>query len=418
MRQVKVNNIEVHNSSLKVRFSVSEDLDDFFGREREFVVNYNCDIANVPYSIAIIPFVSNILPIIWITGAELVLEDLDEDFYLSLENIRKGYAEIHPDVSFTGKISCQTTKNVSMGDKSLCFFSGGVDAVATLFAHMDSHPTLFTIWGADIRYNDSKSWQIVKSQVEYVANQYELNSIYGHCNFRDFINENVLSLFVRQLGAKDDWWHGFQHGLGLIGLAAPIAYQYGYASLYIASSFTIRERGVFTCASDPRIDNEVHFCGAQVYHDQFEFSRQQKLQHIVEFVNHTQIKIPLRVCWQSWSGKNCCRCEKCYRTIFGLIAEGANPNDYGFNLYEWDKKRISFEIRNCLIFPKMLHDFWTEIQNRICTNPNVSLSNDFKWIQKHDFSLNLKKTRLRRFYRFIIRHDNMVMSKLIIKFFG
>lgn len=419
MSFIKVSDIKVNGNDANILFTVSPDLEKYFEGSHLFKITYDIDIESTPNSILVVPFVCNILPIVWLTNSTLELESLDSDFYQSIEEIRKGYQSIYPNLNFKkAAIKCNCESYVCNGTKSLCLFSGGVDAFATLFAHIDSHPTLFTIWGADIKYEDSKSWQIVKSQVDFVANQYGLDSIYGHCNFRDFINESALCQLVYQLGAKDDWWHGFQHGLGLIGLAAPIAYQYGYASIYIASSFTIRERGVITCASDPRIDNEVRFCGSQVFHDQFEYNRQQKLQHIVEFVNSSRLKVSLRVCWQSWSGKNCCHCEKCYRTICGLIAEGARPNEYGFALSEWDLHRMCFEIRHCLVFSKMLYEFWTEIQNRICTNPNISLPNDFKWIKRHDFSSNLKKTMFSKLCRFIIRHDEMLIPHLIIKIFG
>ena len=33
----------------------------------------------------------------------------------------------------------------------------------------------------------------------------------------------------------------------------------------------------------------------------------------------------------SQEGDNCCMCEKCYRTMAGLWAEGENPENYGFS---------------------------------------------------------------------------------------
>lgn len=102
-------------------------------------------------------------------------------------------------------------------------------------------------------------------------------------------------------------------------------------TVYFASSFTAADKGKITCASDPTIDNFVKFAGSCVVHDGYEFSRQDKVHNIVEFSNKNGIKVPLRVCWKSTGGKNCCQCEKCWRTILELIAEGASAENYDLN---------------------------------------------------------------------------------------
>lgn len=65
-------------------------------------------------------------------------------------------------------------------------------------------------------------------------------------------------------------------------------------------------------------------------HDGYEFNRQMKVHNIIFFSKSTRKKISLRVCWESEGGSNCCHCEKCFRTILAVYAEGENPNDYGF----------------------------------------------------------------------------------------
>ena len=36
------------------------------------------------------------------------------------------------------------------------------------------------------------------------------------------------------------------------------------------------------------------------------------------------------MCWESSGGSNCCNCEKCWRTILGVYAEGFDPREFGF----------------------------------------------------------------------------------------
>lgn len=91
-------------------------------------------------------------------------------------------------------------------------------------------------------------------------------------NFRSFINERKLNCLVKNSG--DGWWHGFQHGIGLLGHGAPIAYLKGLKCIYIASSYTPKDN--VTCASHPSIDNCVEFCNCHIIHDQYEYSRQEK----------------------------------------------------------------------------------------------------------------------------------------------
>ncbi len=78
----------------------------------------------------------------------------------------------------------------------------------------------------------------------------------------------------------DGWWHGFQHGIQVIGHAAPITCLMGKSTVYFASSFTSKEKGIITCASDPTIDNHLRFCQVKVVHDGYEFDRQDKVRDL------------------------------------------------------------------------------------------------------------------------------------------
>jgi len=264
---------------------------------------------------------------------------------------------------------------------SLSFFSGGVDAFATLIAHANEQPSLITVWGSDITLEDLKGWGIVKNHTLDTARRFGVDAIFVKTNFRTFIHECLLNDLVRSSG--DGWWHGFQHGIGLIGHAAPIAYQKKSKCVYIASSFTIREKGKVTCASDPSIDNFVRFCGAHVCHDQYEFCRQEKVEHIKEYIVANRLSVKLRVCWISSGGKNCCRCEKCLRTMSALFAEGANPREYGFEYSVSDLKSAKMIVLRSI--NDILIPFWEEIQQRIHLNPRARMPKELAWIKDCDF---------------------------------
>lgn len=386
MKEIVIENLRIINGGgVNVVFAAPKALLPYF-KGNEFNAEYSMPVENLPYGIGVIPFVCNVLPIVWLTDAMLRLEELDEDFYNSIADFKRGYEEMYPNLQFKGKIECKRIvkhQPLCNENRSLVFFSGGVDAFATLFAHINEKPTLFSICGADIALSNKRGWANVQRQIDDVGAKFGLSTIQCYSNFREFIDEEKLCDLVASLGAKDDWWHGFQHGIGLIGHAAPLAYQYGYMTNYIASSYTIRERPYITCASDPRIDNFVQFCGAKVCHDQFEYNRQEKIHHVVDYSQSINKPIMLRVCWIAGEGENCCKCEKCKRTIFGLLAAGADPNDFGFVLSDRDIRRLVREIKWKDIIPTHILILWKDIQEDVTRSTN----NDkrLRWLYWYNF---------------------------------
>lgn len=43
-------------------------------------LEYNYDISDIPNSILAIPFVSNVIPLVWITDSTILINELDESF--------------------------------------------------------------------------------------------------------------------------------------------------------------------------------------------------------------------------------------------------------------------------------------------------------------------------------------------------
>ena len=202
---------------------------------------------------------------------------------------------------------------------------------------------MLTMWGADVKLEDVEGWNRVKAHLEQTAQDFDIQFVTIKSAFHKFLDEGVLSKKVAVSG--DDWWHGFQHGLGMYSHGAPLAYTLGIKHIYFASSFTAADKGKVTCASDPTVDNFVRFCGVSIVHDGYEYTRQMKVHNITEFVRQTGQIIPLRVCWESEGGSNCCHCKKCWRTILAIYAEGENPNKYGFDYSKEQLKLLAKKMR-------------------------------------------------------------------------
>ncbi len=338
MNTIRITNVEIFNHKIEYDYEVTGEWENVFSLERKFFVEYNIELTNLPKSIAVIPLIANILPIAWIYDAVIIVDELDKDFFYSIEEFKKGYKEMYPMISFLGKVTVnQLVENKSDSSGVMAFFSGGVDAFNTLVQHINEKPTLITLWGADVKLSDYKGWKVVEQHINDTSADFGLDAVTVKSGFREFINEGVLHDKVIAL-CGDGWWHGFQHGIGIISHAAPAMYLLNKKTVYFASSFTLADKGKVTCASDPTIDNFIKFCGANVVHDGYEYTRQMKVHNITQFSRHNNQKVSLRVCWESKGGSNCCNCEKCWRTMLALYAEGFDPHKFGF---EYDERQLS-----------------------------------------------------------------------------
>lgn len=385
MNKLKVKNIDINDNCIIYNYEITGEWRKYFNKNEKFFIEYSESIGEIPYGVAIIPFLCNVLPIAWIFNAEIVVDEIDKEFYLSIPNFKEGYINMYPKVDFLGEINPKKVVDYRQEDskESLCFFSGGVDAFHTFLSNIDERPSIATVWGADIKLNDVQGWNKVLNHTINTSKIYSVDNKWIKSNFKKFIKEDELTKAVYER-AKDGWWHGFQHGIGLIGLAAPITYKNNISKIYIAASFTIKEKGKVTCASDPTIDNNLKFCGCTVEHHGYEANRQDKIKFICEYSKKDNVEIPLRVCWQSSGGSNCCRCEKCYRTIFGLISEKQDPRNFGFNYQEHEVNRMIKHLKNKII---VRESNWKYIQSRFRENYKLDeLDKELHWLYKKEIS--------------------------------
>ncbi len=391
--QFIVDDVIISSNRIDYKYTVKGELKEIFNEKESFFVEYSRNILNIPKSIAIVPLMCNILPIIWLFNAEVHIKSCDEDFYNSIEDFKKGYIKMYPDLEFKGKVCVEKLEknSISESNGSICFFSGGVDAFNTLLNHLKENVTVLTLWGADLTLNDNDGWNNVLKHLEKTANDFKIDYITIKSNLKDFYNVKKLNEKINLI--KKEWWHDFQHGIGVISYAAPISFLTKKQSVYFASSFTAKDIGQYTCASDPTIDNYLKFCDVKVIHDGYEFTRQDKVHNIVEFCRKNNKKIELRVCWESTGGKNCCHCEKCYRTMLALFAEGEDPKNYGFDY----TKKLLKKIRYCQD-KRFTYKKYEEIQSSMRKNCNINdLPKEIRWFYK----INIKKLGCNKIYKIL-----------------
>lgn len=384
MNRIIVNKVDIKGTKIKYHYDIIGNVKKYFNSRREYTIDYYENIEKVPKSIAIIPFLTNILPISWVFNTTIEIDEIDEDFYNSISEFKKGYIDMYPTLEFKGEVQAKKIVNnkYKKQEKTGAFFSGGVDALSTLITNINEKPLLITLWGSDIKLEDKDAWKTVKNKIIKTAKEFELENKFIKTEFRYLFHEKLLDFYV-QPKCKDKWWHGFQHGIAIIGHAAPIAYKYNLKKVHIAASFT---KDCHTnCASDPTIDNYVKLSKTSVHHDGYEYSRNEKITNVCEYCEKNNKKIEFRVCLGGKGDENCCRCEKCYRTIAEIIIEGKNPEDFGFNISSKTYENMEYDLKNRILLRHTKN--WERIQTHLNEKKEI-FENDQRvnWLFEYDFS--------------------------------
>lgn len=195
-----VTDIELKDKNkLIFHYEISGEWKKFFGEEN-FFVEYDQDIKDVPDSIKIIPFLCNVLPIAWISQAEIQVQSIDLQFEQCTKELITMYQKMYPSLTMDfNLIAKQKEENTSHEPaKSAMLFSGGVDSFSTLMEHVEETPELITVWGSDVLLTDKIGWENVSKHIGLVGEQYGLGVNKVKTNFRTFIHQQELNEAVKQ----------------------------------------------------------------------------------------------------------------------------------------------------------------------------------------------------------------------------
>ncbi|MBU3191224.1 hypothetical protein K9O30_18470 [Clostridium bowmanii] len=391
---ISVDKVKIHGDRVEYFLDIQGDVKRYFNLKVNMFVEYGENIEDVPEGIAIIPLLTNLLPIAWFSDSEIIVNEIDKSFYECIEEIKHGYVDRHKLNNLKGKFSAHKIidYNYEYEQKSATFFSGGVDSFATLITRLNEKPMLVTLWGTDITLDDEEGWERVKELVVDSGEKLGLKNLLIKSNFRIFINESELDrAFYKYM--NEGWWRGAQHGIGLIGHIAPFAYIYKIKQVYMPASLSTVYSEI-SCASHPNIDNKVRMGSCSVVHEGFDNNRQDKIKIIGDHLKNHEYQFTIRVCWESKGGKNCSVCEKCSRTIMGLIAEGIDPNKYGFNVTDNTILNIKENWQYVWNITEATGSSWTALQNKYKEDEELWKNNNiFNWILKINFTKITPKNR-------------------------
>ncbi len=318
----------IHHNT--IRFHLSQEFAKQYTRHcLTLTYPQDIDLQQLPPSIVDIPLITQVIPVIWLSGKAYEIEEMDEDLYYSLIKIKEFFKRFFYNTSWNGALKPQRLiKNSipAIANTSAALWTGGVDSTATVLSHLDEHPTL-------ISFNDPHQHAVA------FAHTYHLNISTIYMNHHDFLKLTKLDKATIDISK---WFWDTTMGLAWIGAAAPFLYAKGIPILYIPSGFTwdsfIFPHGqTLEQPACPLIDENVNPAGLCVHHDGFTLTRTEKIKFISTFCAKKNITKPQlvvcnyhTVCDTSYT--HCNRCFKCYITMLDILAIGQDIQEYGFTM--------------------------------------------------------------------------------------
>ncbi|HTY90798.1 MAG TPA: hypothetical protein VMC84_06435 [Methanocella sp.] len=365
----------------------------YFNADRLFV-NYDVDVGDVSESILAIPAIANVAPVAWAAGANVRVDELDSTFLSSLQKVRKVMEAMYPDFSTAGDIIAEHIVSNRFGGRSSAqLFTGGVDSLATYARHRDEKPELISL-GLFKPYSEALQQSVYRAQEAFAQKEgVRLHRVESNLNYAFFNQKKLLEDHGQHLFERS-WWAGVQHGLGLLGICAPLAAVGGTERVYIGSSMTKDQMQgpMRPWGSHPLIDGNVAWADVQAVHDGAEWSRQEKIRHEIKpFIEKTGNYPPIIVCDEPGRGDvlNCGRCEKCSRTIAGLALEGIDPNLCGLKVDNRTFCRIRQKLQwDRLMFAYKKSGMWKDIQSAIpatIEGDAYGSKEFFEWLRAYKF---------------------------------
>lgn len=244
--------------------------------------------------------VQGALSLTYLAGVKRVMSYFEEhhDAYCPVEITADSYYNATPAGSF----------------RKASFFSGGVDSFYTLVKARQELTDIVCIYGFDMSLKDTVRWEKVRQMGRVVAKEFGVNLIEVETNMGEVIKD--YGSWLR---------HG--HGLALASVARALGGAIG--EVRIPGTFSLAEQKPWgSCAAtDPLFSDER----VTIVHDACSATRADK---VVALANEPTALKYLRVCGgRPLDGMyNCCRCEKCLRTMVALYAVGALEKATAFPL--------------------------------------------------------------------------------------
>lgn len=396
MERIILHKVVVKGNLVEYHYSVTDGLKHFFQADKMFL-EYEQDMMSVPVSILTIPFVSCMAGLMWLSNCALYVDEIDRTFYDALKQIKSAFQELHYDIPLKGVLIPSKFRDnvIAESQSSLLLFGGGVDCHCSFLRNRDIISNICNINGwLNSPESIDKVDESDKTVTESFAKSMSIDSSHVRSNFA---SQFKLKSFNESFDVS--YWYEFLHSMAFISISMPLCYVKNLSRIIIASSFT-KGRPIARCSSYITTDSEFKFAArGSVIHDGFELSRQDKVRSLVEYQRSSGKPYPIQVC--SFNDYNCAECEKCFRTVIAIVAEGGDPSDFGFKISDdllthW--KKVIYKDVGLWGVEKERY-YYSQSRLRMRENyANIQDKEFVDWFMNFDFD-KAKRQGLRRYYR-------------------
>ncbi|MFP9058907.1 hypothetical protein ACLI4R_00075 [Natrialbaceae archaeon A-chndr2] len=406
MARIHIDRSTVDGSTLRTTVRPSREVTQFFSGSPLEVTYEGTSLEAVPESIRCLPALSQIAPVAWATGADIYVESVDATFVRGLEDVKANMLEMYPFLEggnlYAQEVVDRGQVNETDGDQSVVtndssneparpsaglLFTGGVDSTCSYVRHRDEAPTLISVRGWTITPDsaDDHQWEHLRTRTSGFAAERDLETAFIAANMLSFLDHPMLLAHFKRY-VDGGWYSSVGHGLGLLGLCAPLAFSRSLEDIYMAA--THWEGIDLEWGSRPDIDDHVRWAGTRCHHDGYELTRQERLDVIAEYVETECPELALQTCNVRMDG-NCGDCEKCYRTAVGLRLSGLEPSEHGYPFDEssYAAMRDGLETGRWILGEDERY-MWEDIRNRASeTEPNSPAEREFfRWLEGADLT--------------------------------
>lgn len=367
MEKVILEEISLSSTELGTRvdykYKAPEILQRYIKGEPLFV-EFPCDMKSVPLSILSIPFVGIMATVTMLLNVEIHVPALEKSFMDCIVKLSKVYEKMYPDSGLKIDVFADNVAKSKIcsggGTSNALFFTGGVDATSALIGLLEKRPTLVNIWGGDLRLTDEASHRELEQYLDTITEYLNLDYCFIKTNAREMFCENELGFLCEELlghQRNHGWWASIAHVLSMTSASIPWTWKEHISVVYIGSSFDGQIKTLD--ANNDEMVECLKWCSCEICMADSATPRNEKINRIVEFRKKSLVPIELKVCWNRKSGENCSACEKCYRTMMSIIANKADPNDFGFHMDE----NTMVAIKEYLHINTVNLGFWKNIQD-------------------------------------------------------
>ena len=359
-----------------------------FFTDESFRTSYDVPIGDVPKGVLAISVLTQVCPVAWANGADVYVDEVDTTFARALEDVKESLCDMH-DFLEGGTLYVRRTiepEPAATGESGL-LFTGWVDSTCSHVRHREESPTLISIHGWTITpdADDDGKWDALRERVSGFAADHDCETAFVESNMLSFLDHPMLLAHYKRY-VDGGWYSSVGHGLGLLGLCAPMAYARGMEDLYVAATHW---DGIgLEWGSRPDIDERVRWAGTRCHHDAYELTRQERLDVIADYVREEDPDLQLQTCNDRMDG-NCGECEKCYRTAVGLRLSGLEPSNHGYPFSDADYRDLCRSLeRGDWVLGQDERHMWADIRERASeTEPATPAERRFfEWLETADLA--------------------------------